>query len=122
MKTSSRRKSLTWLLAVGFAATATVSYAGHVGNGITAGALVGLPGREGDVAKLQQYALSWLAAAVMFQAGVAVGLYFLLDVFADAARWPRLVGRSVVAVLMSFPFTFLVAAIMSAAMRWFYRT
>ena len=119
METTSRLKWLLWLLAVGFAASAALSYCGYVGNGIAAGSLIGLPGREGDVAKAQQYAGLWLGAAVMFQAGVVLDLYFLLGFSADAIRPSHFMVRALVAVLISFPFTLLVTAIMAAGMRFF---
>ena len=118
MERRSRLKWLGLLLAVGFAALAAFSYYGYVGNGITAGSLIGLPGREGDVATAQHYARWFLAAAVLFQAGVAAGLYFLLEFGTAAKPVMRFAERSIIAVLMSFPFTFVVTAIMEAGMRF----
>ncbi len=117
METIFRRTWLGWVLAVGFAAGVALLYSGYMGNGIAAGALIGLPGRESDVAIAQRNASYLFTAALLLQFGVAVVLYFLLDFAVDAARPTRFAVRSLVAGLISFPFTFFVTAVMVAAFR-----
>ena len=117
MDTALRSKWLRWVLAVGFAAGAALLCSGWIGNGITAGALIGLPGRESDVAIAQRYGSYFFTAALLLQIGVAVVLYFLLDFAVEAARPTTFAVRSLVAGMLSVPFTFLVAAVVAGALQ-----
>src|SRR5215469_2293312 len=51
-------------LAIILSAGAAFSYLHSVGYGIAAGDLIGLRGREGDVAYAQRWAMTWLVTAV----------------------------------------------------------
>ena len=56
----------TCLLDGGISIAAAFAYLTYMGNGIAAGAIIGLPGREGDVAVAQHPAVVWLGISALF--------------------------------------------------------
>src|SRR6476661_2486419 len=53
-------------LAAAFSFAAALAHLAYVGNGIAAGAIIGLPGREGDVTVAQHHAVVWLGISALF--------------------------------------------------------
>jgi len=94
-----------WVLgafAVLLCAGSAFSYLHSMVYGIAAGDLLGVAGREADVAFAQRWAKIWLLISVC---GVGVsGLAGALatPIFADTPRLPQFIGRLVVALLVSF--------------------
>ena len=81
-------------------------------NGIVSGALIGLPGREMDVAVAQHHAIVWLVVCAVFQFGVVIALFSLLRFGAEADRLVRLASRGLVATFLSCVTTFVVGVVM----------
>jgi hypothetical protein len=86
-------------------------------NGIVAGALIGLHGREGDVASAQRNAMYWYAASWIFQVGVVIAISSLLRFGSDATPVARYLSRGFVAALIAFPATTLVGMVLWGALR-----
>jgi hypothetical protein len=99
------------VLTLVFAAAAAFAYFAYMANGLVVGALIGLPGREADIAVAQGHAAKWLVAFAALQAGVVTGLFSLLRFGADATPVVRFASRAVVATLLSFPATLTVGAL-----------
>ena len=91
-----------------FATVAALAYLAYLANGIAAGAIIGLPGREVDIAVAQHHAIVWLVLCAVFQFGVVIALFSLLRFGAEADRFVRFASRGVVATLLSFVTTFVV--------------
>jgi glucan phosphoethanolaminetransferase (alkaline phosphatase superfamily) len=111
---ASRPHIATWIvacLAGAFSTVAALAYLFYMANGIVVGAIIGLPGRETDVALAQHYASVWLVVCAVFQFGVAIALFSLLRIGAEADRLVRLVSRGVVATFLSFVATLVVGEI-----------
>ena len=88
------RRSFRWMLAClagAFSFAAALAHLAYVGNGIAAGAIIGLPGREGDVTAAQHHAVVWLGISALFQFGVVIALFWLLRFGAEADRLVRFV-------------------------------
>ena len=97
-----------WVLgtvAVVLSFASAFSYFGHIGQGLVVGDLLGLPGREGDVALAQHRATYWLIASLVFLTGSTVATTLALPFYADASRLARLVARFVLASIFSFALT-----------------
>jgi hypothetical protein len=89
-------------LSVLLSAGAAFSYLYSIGYGIAAGALIGLPGREGDVAFAQRWATVWLWRAVSCLGVSGLAGAMATSIFEDAERLPRLIARLIVALIVSF--------------------
>jgi hypothetical protein len=101
----------TWIvacLAGACSAAAALAYLAYMGNGVAAGAIIGLPGREVDVVVAQHHALVWLVMCAVFQFVVVVVLFSLLRFGAEADRLVRFASRGVVATCLSFVTTLVV--------------
>ena len=81
-------------------------------NGIVAGALIGLPVRETDVAVAQHHAIVWLVVCAVFQFGVVIAFFSLLRFGKEADRLVRLASRGLVATFLSCVTTFVVGVVM----------
>ena len=104
----------TWIvacLAGAFSAAAALAYLAYVANGIAAGAIIGLPGREVDVAVAQHHAAVWLVMCAVFQFGVVIALFSLLRFGAEADRLVRIASRGVDATFLSFVTTLVIGVI-----------
>lgn len=86
----------TWVrvcLAFGFAVFAALACLFWVSNGIVAGALIGLPGREGDVNVAQHHALIWFTLCLVFLLAQVAVVYSLVPLGEDAGHLARFVAR-----------------------------
>ena len=86
-------------------------------NGIAAGALIGLHGREADVDSAHRHAMYWYAAFWILQVGVVIAISSLLRFGSDATPVARYLSRGFVAVVIAFPATTLVGMILWGALR-----
>jgi hypothetical protein len=75
---------------------AALAWLSYVGNGIAYGSIVGLPGRERDLAAFGAHALVSLAVAVVCEA-VAVGIALWMFMPEDGPLWARLCFASLLA-------------------------
>ena len=111
---ASRPRIATWIVVVlagAFSTFAALAYLLYMANGIAAGAIIGLPGRETDVLVAQHHATVWLVVCAVFQLGVVIALFSLLRFGADADRLVRLSSRGLVAAFLSCVTTFVVGLI-----------
>lgn len=95
-------------LSVLLSAGAAFSYLHSMGCAIAAGALIGLRGREGDVAFAQGWATVWLTTAVCCLGVSSLAGAFATSIYEDAARLSRLIGRLMVALVVSFVLALLI--------------
>jgi len=106
-----------WVMALTCASCAALSYMFRMANGIIVGALIGLPGREQQIALAQHRASLWLAASVMFEVGAALALFPLLKIGSDSDPLPRYVARGVTAALSSLAMTVLLGTLIFHVLR-----
>ncbi len=90
------------ILAVLMCAGTAFSYLFAVVNGMAAGDMLGLPGREGDVITAQRWARFWFTASVSCLAVSSLAGAFATPIFEDASRLSRFIARLVVATIVSF--------------------
>jgi hypothetical protein len=111
-----------WFLAVTFSIFSSMAYFAYMSNGVVAGALIGLPGREGEIAVAQHNATYWYAAFWAFQLGLVISMFSLLRFGSDAASFPRYLLRGLAAVLLAFPVTIFVGNTIFLALKllWFH--
>ena len=91
------------VLVVFCAMTSAFSCLAYFANSIVVGALIGLPGREPDIAHAQRVAEVSIAMAALAQLGVVLLISSLLTIGAESPRIPRLIARTCVAFLLSIP-------------------
>ena len=92
-------------MAGAFSITTVLAYMEFMGQGIAAGALIGLPGREADIAIIRHQADVWLAVAAVFQFAVVIALFSLLSLLRFGSENDRVVrwtSRGAVATFLSF--------------------
>jgi hypothetical protein len=89
-------------------AGAAFSYFHSMGYGIAAGDLIGLRGREADVAFAQRWATVWLTSALCCL--IVAGLTGALAI-EDATPVFRLISRLVVALVVSFVLALLIGLV-----------
>ena len=109
-----RPRIATWTvacLAGAFSAAAALAYLAYMANGLAAGAIIGLPGREVDAAVAQHHAIVWLVMCAVFQLGVVIALFSLLQFGAEANPLVRFASRGAVATLLSFVTTLVVGVL-----------
>lgn len=82
-------------------AASALSYLGGVGQGIAVGDLLGVQGREADVAVAQRWATYWLVASVCCLAGSSVTAALALPIYADVSPLPRFLARLVLTSISS---------------------
>lgn len=95
------------LLSVGSA----FSYLLHIGQGIVIGDLIGLPGREAEVALAQHRYAYWLMACLFCLTGSIVTMALALPFCANASRWARLIARFILASIFSLALTVLIGVV-----------
>jgi hypothetical protein len=103
-----RPRIATWTvacLAGAFSAAAALAYLAYMANGLAAGAIIGLPGREVDAAVAQHHAIA------VFQLGVVIALFSLLQFGAEANPLVRFASRGAVATFLSFVTTLVVGVL-----------
>jgi hypothetical protein len=88
-------------IAVLFSIASAFSYLGHIGQGIVVGDLLGLSGREADVAVAQQRATYWLIASLFCLTGSISTAAFALPFYTDASRLSRFIARFILASVFS---------------------
>lgn len=114
IRRASRPRISTWIVAClggAFSTVAAIAYLFYMANGIVAGAITGLPGRETDVAVAKHDAIVWLVVCAVFQFGVVIALFSLLRFGAEADRLVRLASRGLVATFLSCVTTFFVGVV-----------
>ena len=79
----------------------------RIANGIVVGDLIGLRGRERQIALAQHRASLWLGTSVAFEMGAALAVFSLLGIGSDSDPWPRYLARGIVATLLALAVTFL---------------
>jgi hypothetical protein len=89
-------------LSVLLSAGAAFSYLHSKGYGIVAGDLIGLRGREGDVAFAQRWATAWLTTAVCCLGVSSLAGALATSIYKHAARLSRFITRLMVALVVSF--------------------
>src|ERR1700758_1968962 len=88
--------------AILLSAGAAFSYLHSMEYGIAAGDLIGLRGREGDVAFAQRWATFWFTTSVCCVGVSSLAGAFATPIYEDASRLSRLIARMVVAAVISF--------------------
>ena len=114
MKTATDRQDARRLWGLGalsvlLSAGAAFSYLHSMGYGIAAGDLIGLRGREGDVAFAQRWATVWLTMAVLCLGVSSLAGALATSIYEDAARVSRLIARLMVAFAVSFVLALLIS-------------
>jgi hypothetical protein len=89
-------------LSVLLSAGAAFSYLLSMAHGIAVGALIGLRGRERDVAFSQRWATIWLTTAACCLGGSSLAGALATSVYEDAEWLPRLIARLTLALVVSF--------------------
>lgn|SRR5512146_681647 len=84
---------------------AAFAWIAYLSNGIVVGALIGLPGREADIAEAHHRAIFSMALALLAQLGTVLSLSILLTIGAEFPRFPRILARGCIASLLSIPVT-----------------
>ena len=92
-------------------AGAAFSYLHSMGYGIAAGDLIGLGGRQADVAFAQRWATVWLITAVSCLGVSSLAGALAAPIYEDAAWVSRLTARPFTALLESFVLAVLVGFI-----------
>ena len=87
---------------------AAFSYLHSMGYGIAAGDLIGLRGREGDVAFAQRWATVWFTTAVCCLGVSSLAGALATSIYEDAAWLSRLIARLMVAFAVSFVLALLI--------------
>lgn len=95
-----RRIWIAAAVATPLAIASALSYLVHMGLGIAVGALLGLPGRESDVAAAQHLAWQSLLASVCFLTVSIVATTFTLPFYEEASRISRIAARFVTASIL----------------------
>ena len=99
-------------IAILLSAGAAFSYLHSMGYGIAAGDLIGLRGREGDVAFAQRWATVWLLTAVGCLGVSSLAGALATPIYEDAAPLSRLTARLVGALVVSFVLAVLIGFIL----------
>ncbi len=97
-----RRIWIATAIAMPLSIASAFSYVAYMAQGIVVGALLGVPGRESDVAFAQHLAGKWLLGSVCFLTAAIFTITVALPFYADANRIPRTVARLVIASALCF--------------------
>jgi hypothetical protein len=103
-----------WVLgtiAVLLSVASAFSYFLRIGQGIVVGDLLGLPGREADVALARHRATYWLMASLICLTGSIVTTTLALPYYADASRLARFIARFILASIFSLALTVLIGVV-----------
>jgi hypothetical protein len=109
-----------WLLATICAIAATLCYAGYMAQGMVVGDLIGLPGREPDIAAAQVLAHKWLVYSALWQCGVALNIFAAFRIGTDLSPFPRYALRASAAGALSLLFTVAIGIVLMGALRLVY--
>ena len=113
-----------WLvaaLALCLAAASAFAFFGYMAQGIAAGALIGLPGREQDVAQYQHQAMPWFVACFLFQVGLVGCLVLLFGLVSNEEPAAGIGERLLWAVMVGPLLTLLIAEGMKFVGPWIAR-
>jgi hypothetical protein len=94
------------------AAVAAICYMAYMANGIAASALIGLRGREHDIASAQYKAGMLLFGSAIFEVGVILGFFSLLQIGTETGALPRFILRGSTAILLSLAGTVLAGLVL----------
>lgn len=89
-------------LAVLLSAATAFSYLFCMANGIAAGDIIGLRGRERDVITAQRWARFWFTTSLCCLAVSGFAGAFATRIYEDASRLSRFIARLIVATTVSF--------------------
>ena len=103
-----------------FALLAALAYLFSVSNGVVAGAIVGLPGRERDVIVAEHRGLLWLGVCAGLQVSEVAAIFWLLSFGEDAGRLARFTARGIVAAVVSVGTTSMSVWVMFNVLRHFH--
>jgi hypothetical protein len=106
-----------WLLGAICAVAATLCYVGYMAHGMVVGDLIGLPGRESDIAAAQAFARRWLAYSALWQGGVALSIFTALEIGTDLSPIRRYALRASAAGFLSLPFTIAIGIVLIGILR-----
>lgn len=98
-------------LAVLLCAGTAFSYLFCMANGIAAGDLIGLRGREGDVITAQRWARFWFTTSVSCLGVSGLAGALATRIYEDASRLSRLIARMVIATAASFVLAVLIGLV-----------
>ena len=116
MKATTDRRSRLRLWILGAIVTllsmaSAFCYFGHIGQEIVVGALLGLPGRDADVAIAQHRATYWLMASLFCLTGSILTGAVAMPFYSDASRPSRFIARFVLASIFSLVLTVFIGAV-----------
>jgi hypothetical protein len=103
-----RRIWISTAIATPLSIASALSFLFYIGQGIVAGDLLGLPGRESDVAIAQQWAARWLFGSFCLLAGAICTMTFALPFYADSSPIPRTIARFAIASILCLGATVLI--------------
>lgn len=92
-------KWLRLTVAVAAGLGAALGFMVYVANGVVAGALFGLPGREHDIVVAQHHATVGILSGVLLQLGVAGALFSYMD--RESYRVARIVWAVVISLVVT---------------------
>jgi hypothetical protein len=110
-RTITHRIWIPAVIAVLLSIASALSYFGYIGQGIVVGALLGLPGRESDVALAQHQATYWLLASLCCLTGSTLTATLALPFYPDASRPSRFIARFVLASMLSLALTVFIVVV-----------
>lgn len=90
-------------------AASAFTFLNYIGQGIVVGDLLGLRGREADVAIAQRWAIFWLCASCLCFVGSSVTAALASPIYPDAPRVAKFIARLVVSATLSLILTLLIA-------------
>lgn len=94
-----------------FCVASAFSYLLYKGQGVVVGDLLGLRGREADVAIAQRRAGYWLLASACCLAGAGITGTLSTSLYENAPRFPRFIARLVLASVASFLLVVLIGVV-----------
>jgi hypothetical protein len=106
-----RRIWIAAAIATPLSIASAFSYFAYMAQEIVVGALLGLPGRESDVAIAQHRAWQSLLASVCFLTVSIVTTTFTLPFYEDASRISRTTARFVMASILCLGITVLIGVV-----------
>jgi hypothetical protein len=109
--------SSRWAVALICATFAALFYIFCMANGMVVGDLIGLPGRERQIALAHHRASMWLDASVIFEVGAALAVFSLLKIGSESDPLARFVARGVTAVFSSLAATLLMGIVIFLVLR-----
>ena len=96
-------------------AASAFTFLNYIGQGITVGDLLGVRGREADVAIAQRWAIFWLGASCVCFGGSSVTAALVSPIYRDASLVAGFVARLVVSATLSLLLTVLIAVVSFSA-------